>query len=158
MLPVNPKFNIGDTVYAAYANWDARQVKCPDCLGTAEWTVTAPSGESWQVRCNTCNKGWHSSGYIGSYDYLPEMRELTIGSVRIDTNDENPISYMCVETGVGSGTIHYEKTLFGSKELAMEYAIAMAKDSRARKIENDEKSRTRNKKERIYKSTKKVTK
>lgn len=49
------------------------------------------------------------------------MGLLTVGKVTATTDDSFPgenISYMCEETGVGSGSVYYEPNLFASREEA----------------------------------------
>jgi hypothetical protein len=58
--------------------------------------------------------------------YVAATRQLTIGSVRVDTEDEDPITYMANETGVGCGYIHNEKDLYETRELAIAAAEAEA--------------------------------
>ena len=153
MIP-QPKYNIGQTVYHAHANWSAKRMPCPDCLGSAQWSVTTPAGETFQVACNTCNEGWHSSGLINDYNYYPSVTAITIGSVRIDTNDENPISYMCVETGVGSGSIHDERYLFATRDEAMVCALKESTESMERRKAEQEKKLKQSKRKNIYKPKK----
>lgn len=118
-----PVFSIGDKVFKAYVRYEEVYKQCPDCLGSLVWSVAAPSGETFEVPCNTCIKGIRLlAGQIGHYEYTPFVEVLTIGSIRIDTSDsKNPIAYMCKENGVGSGTIHYEGTLFRFYDEAMSY-------------------------------------
>lgn len=151
---LNPKYEINQEVYGAHAYWLPDNVTCPDCLGTTNWSVTTPAGETFQVRCHTCNEGWYSSGKVRVYSYRPQVERLTIGSIRIDTNDEKPISYMCVETGVGSGTIHHEETLFPTYDEALAKAITLSDQYAKQKQEEEEKSRKRKKKEMVYKPKK----
>jgi hypothetical protein len=42
------KYEIGQRVFAARVSYTSTLVPCPDCLGSKEWTVTTPSGESWK--------------------------------------------------------------------------------------------------------------
>lgn len=119
---IQPKYNIGDTVWSGLSGWMETFIKCPDCLGEKLWQVTTPTGEQFEVPCNTCMRGYFCTGEIGIYSDAPIVQCLTVGSVRIDTADENPISYMCKETGVGSGQVHYEKNLFSSKDDATSHA------------------------------------
>jgi hypothetical protein len=47
--------------------------------------------------------------------------------VRIDTaqkqdEDYHPVSYMCLETGVGSGAVYYEHRMFDTEEAALAFA------------------------------------
>ncbi len=155
---MQPKYAIGDSVYGAHAAWLPDKVACPDCLGSAKWSVTTPAGETFEVRCHTCNEGWESSGKVRVYDWRPTVQALTIGSVRMDTNDENPISYMCKETGVGSGTIHHEKKLFLTYDEAWANAGELAKQYSLDTQEQQEKDRARKKKDMVYKPKKTVTK
>lgn len=153
MIPT-PEFKIGDAVYCASANWSARKIQCPDCLGTAKWEVKAPSGETWEVACNTCNKGWHSDGLIDDYGYHAHVKNLTIGSVRIDTASDRVIEYMCEETGIGSGTVYSQDALFTSEDIAKLAAEKLSERFALEKQEQDTRARQRNKKERIYKPKK----
>jgi hypothetical protein len=117
-LPV-PKFNIGQTIFYANVSWTSKDVQCPDCLGTKKWKVTLPSGEEFQHPCNTCRRGYYETGTIQEWGDFLEIKERTIGSIQIDTNSKDePIRYMCVETGVGSGSIYPEVCLFAIKEEA----------------------------------------
>ncbi len=83
---------------------------CPDCLGSGVWAWTSPVGKEGTVQCPRC-RGQKS---LGMHCNMPHVRELTIGSVRTDSAepDHKQISYMCEETGVGSGSVYYEGTLF----------------------------------------------
>jgi len=59
----------------------------------------------------------------------PSVSKLTIGSVRVDTSDERGTSYMCIETGVGSGSIYYESDLFSTHDEAMTVATLKAAEA-----------------------------
>ena len=54
------------------------------------------------------------------------LDRLTVGSIQIDTASRNghPVSYMCRETGVGSGQIYYENMLHPTEEEARSKAQA----------------------------------
>lgn len=132
-LHIQPKYSIGQVVYKAYATYEEILEQCPDCLGTKEWSVTTPAGETFEIPCNTCTEGWYSTGTIRVRKDAPKAESLTIGSIRINTQDEKPISYMCHETGVGSGGIHYEDTLFLSREEALKVATTQAAENAARR-------------------------
>jgi hypothetical protein len=132
-LPIQPKYSVGQTIYKAYALWEEMREQCPDCLGTKEWSVKTPRGETFEIPCNTCEEGWYSTGTIRVWKDAPKVESLTIGSILIDTRDEKPISYMCHETGVGSGSIHYEDTLFLIREEATRVATAQAAENAKRR-------------------------
>ena len=118
-MRITPKFDINDKVFGIHTEVVIKQHPCPDCLGKKEWTVTSPAGSEYKFDCPRC-----CASYLSNRDaslkypvHTPKVRHLTIGSVRTDSNDkERPVSYMCVETGVGSGTVHYEGTLFSNRE------------------------------------------
>lgn len=112
MIPT-PRYAIGQLVFAAELHKAPVEVTCPDCLGTREWSAASPAGETYRIECPRC------SGYAGDVSlsrkvwlWSVSVRPLTIGSVRMDTADEErPISYMCHETGVGSGRIWSESEI-----------------------------------------------
>ena len=113
-----PKYNIGDKVWLAYIESTMARHPCPDCLGTHKWAVKTPAGVDLTCECPRCSS--YPPRTVAGKEVSPltyrkwegHVRELTIGSVRIDTNDDNPVQYMCVQTGVGSGNIWYESKLF----------------------------------------------
>ncbi len=58
---------------------------------------------------------------------VASARTLTIGSVRIDTaarDYSEPVEYMCVETGIGSGSVYRESHLFETESAALVAAEA----------------------------------
>ena len=145
-----PKYKVGDVVYGATSYKKSIEVQCPDCLGKGVWCVKTPSGQESTIPCYTCERGFDGCpGKIIQYQESPRIEKLTIGSVRIDTNEEHPISYMCKETGVGSGTIHNEDKLFLDRVEALNFAtekakkIVRAENERQRKILELGKKRSR---------------
>ncbi len=96
--------------------------KCPDCFDSRKWAATSPAGVSYEFSCPRCSVSYHGNDEL-RLDYAQfteSVMKLTIGSVRIDTNDqEHPVSYMCRETGVGSGSVYYEGDLFPTHDEAM---------------------------------------
>lgn len=127
---IQPKYEIGDKVYAGYAHYLQKTRTCPDCLGSAEWPVTIPSGEDVVVPCKTCRRGYYSDGKEHYREWAPVVETLHIGSVRIDTADEtDPVEYMCEETGVGTGRLYKERELFSTREEAEAAAAKKVADS-----------------------------
>lgn len=132
-LPV-PKFYIGQKVWLASTETKSNKWPCPDCKDSREWTTTSPVGEQFKIECPRC------IGYsprdlpsLSRNIRTPYTSSLTIGSVRLDTaarNKDECISYMCHETGVGSGSIYYEgcgeRGLYGSLEEAQKAADRMS--------------------------------
>lgn len=125
-----PKYRKGQKVYYPWHDTAGAQHPCPDCNGTKKWTCTSPAGHTMEMDCPRCdrNGGYRDDLSLSYTKHTFGVHELTIGSIRINTefsHDEHPISYMCVETGVGSGRIYYEPNLHESREDAE--AIAAAK-------------------------------
>lgn len=132
-VPV-PRFAIGQKVWGATTRDAAEELGCPDCLGKKMWQVTSPAGTVGEVACPRC--GGH--GVLLLRSVRGEVRELTVGSVRIDTQErEDHVEYMCEETGIGSGTLHAERLLFLTREGAQVEAEMMSARGRARLEEGD---------------------
>jgi hypothetical protein len=129
MGAINTKYSIGDHVFKAWTTTVRKRHKCPDCLGVGKWSCRSPAGDEFSFGCPRCNTRYQSNDAL-SLDYsefAPCVEPLTVGSVRLDTNDDrHPVSYMCRETGVGSGTIHCEEDLFPTHAEAMTAAQAKA--------------------------------
>ena len=108
-MKISPKYEIGDKVWRAYTTVEHFQHDCPDCLGEKEWKAESPAGTKYTFPCPRCSSMYQSNSALSlKYrKFVPSTQLLTIGSVRLDTADkDHPVSYMCVETGVGSGSIH----------------------------------------------------
>lgn len=130
-----PKYHLGSVVYHPITEQVQQTLPCPDCLGKREWTAVSPAGETHTVACPRCTGQYAHSGN----DKLPSLRimrlvgavrRLTIGSIRINTHPsphgEEKVEYMATETGVGSGGIYRESTLFADESIALEVANARA--------------------------------
>jgi hypothetical protein len=152
-----PKFKIGDLVHAPRVGWGTKEVPCADCLGKKTWSVTTPAGETFEADCNTCSHGFYGSrGFTEEWGDHLKIELLTVGSVRIDTADEErPISYMCRETGVGSGSIYDEAHLFATREEAEVWGAGEVERVRAYRQAEHAAQNARNKKKSIRKPTKK---
>ncbi len=120
-LPV-PKFAIGQSVYRHQIDTVTDSYPCPDCLGEREWTVTTPTGTVLKTACQRCSNPYQTTyPSIRFSKYAASVRRLTIGSIRTDTapyRAHEAVSYMCHETGIGSGSVYYERDLFATEEEA----------------------------------------
>lgn len=126
---LTPKYSIGDIVYCISTFQAQKWHPCPDCKGARKWAAQSPAGAEFTFACPRCAGSYQSYRDISlSYTaHVSSVATLTIGSVRTDTADEKcPIDYMCVETGVGSGTIYDETGLFLIREDADKAAQALA--------------------------------
>jgi hypothetical protein len=80
--------NIGERVWVPFNEYRQVERQCPDCLGTARWHVTLPTGEQFDVECPRCYPG----GYSASTGIIREDWEYIVGVtqqeiVGIDTSD-----------------------------------------------------------------------
>ena len=146
-IPV-PKYRIGDTVWYPYSEVYSDFIDCSDCCGTAEWEAKLPNGEVLQIECSTCAGYLESSGTQRVMSCKHYASELTIGSVRIDTADRDGrlVSYMCKETGIGSGSIYYEDRIFSNKESALKMAKFEAHEKLTRLQGKEDERRAKEKK------------
>lgn len=122
-MEIKARFGKGDMVFAADSEYSENWLSCPDCLGTLKWLVVFADDDSVEVPCQTCKSGWNPpNGKIKTQIWKPKVSRYTVGSVRFNDTDKKPFSYMCEETGVGSGRIYYDEDLFTEEEPAMERA------------------------------------
>jgi len=131
---MDARFKIGQTVWTAEAVDKAVYVECPDCKGSQKWIATSPVGENFEFPCPRCTR--HDVWKLANHTSVATTRKLTIGSVRIDTADrDSPVSYMCHETGVGSGTVWRETRLAATEEEATVLGRAAVADREKWRIE-----------------------
>lgn len=137
-----PRFAIGQIVYVGTAEARTEALPCPDCSGTHLWKALSPAGAEYDVACPRCGG---LSRYLPRLSYttwVPNVRQLTIGSIRIDTAARNCdyVAYMCYETGIGSGTIWYEKHFTDTEDAAISVAAAEAavNNAKERSVQEDQ--------------------
>lgn len=123
------KYKKGDQVYFGGCEYSAKNLPCPDCLGTLVWTVIFANGDVQEIDCQTCKKDYKPSGVVAVNQNRPVVNKYTIGSVRYNDTDKEPFSYMCNETGVGSGRVYYQNELFETYEEAMIFAKNKSEES-----------------------------
>ncbi|MBN7804864.1 hypothetical protein JZX86_05735 [Agrobacterium rosae] len=130
MAGIQTKFAIGDVVYHASTRLDAKQHPCPDCKGERKWKAISPAGSEYDFSCPRCCSSFHGNSDLSlRYQaFSPAVSKLTIGSIRVDTADERGNSYMCVETGVGSGNVYYERDMFSTEDEALTVAKLKASE------------------------------
>lgn len=125
-----PKYRIGDAVWAARCEREKTVLPCPDCLGSKKWELRTPAGAVIEVGCQRCAGDYLNNEKLSlvRWRFAPSAQRLTIGSVRLDTANSygDKIEYMCVETGVGSGSIYGETKLFATEQDAIAAATISA--------------------------------
>lgn len=133
MTVIETKYSVGDTVWLAATTTTQKQHNCPDCLGSRKWEAKSPAGDDFTFSCPRCTANYsaHDELSLTYTAHAPRVERLTIGSVRVNTADtergDEPVSYMCRETGVGSGTVYRQSQLFPSKDEAEKSAALLAK-------------------------------
>lgn len=131
MATIETLFSVGDVVWFAGTTTETRQHKCPDCDGTKQWKAESPAGDTFTFACPRCSTSYSSFDEL-SITYTAHTaapRRLTIGSVRHDSapfSSSAATTYMCVETGVGGGSVYDENRLFLTEAEARECAESIA--------------------------------
>ena len=134
MAVFETKYSVGDVVYFATTTPERKQHPCPDCLGEKTWKVTSPAGGEYNIACPRCSTRFMSDGGL-SLDYtahVPRIERRTIGSVQYNSAPsawDSGARYMCIETGVGSGSVYDEARLFPTEEQAFQKATALAEEA-----------------------------
>lgn len=132
MATLTTKFDMGQTVWHAHTATETRQHTCPDCLGTKSWHCISPAGGEFSVACPRCSASYRSDDALRlEYSvYAPRATRLTIGKITASTATGDDwdagTKYMCVETGIGGGSLYREDVLFETEEQAMAAAKEMA--------------------------------
>lgn len=128
MAVIETKYSIGDRVFFATTRMERRQHPCPDCLGTKKWQAQSPAGQAYEFACPRCTATYQGERELslGYTMHTPYTRALTIGSVRFNDHGDSGPSYMCVETGIGSGNVYRENDLFPDQSIAEAAAAAKA--------------------------------
>lgn len=132
-MKLETKFSCGDTVYRGYVADGRKKIPCKECGGRGRLKL---EGKDYTVSCPPCN------GSGGSYEWegRPVAEAMTIGQVRVEftqsAGDPDSMfdnykpqsaykeSYMCIETGVGSGNVWDVERLFLTMEEAKAHAAA----------------------------------
>lgn len=128
MATLITKFDIGDIVWHAVTVTEKRQHTCPDCLGSRNWKAVSPSGGEFDVPCPRCTVNYQSDQSLSlAYTVMaPSARRLTVGQIKASTATGDDYdagnSYMCLETGIGSGSIYREHDLFATEAEALSAA------------------------------------
>ncbi len=132
------KYKVGDVVYVVTSQSERRTHPCPDCLGTKKWHVTTPAGTKMTTPCQRCCVGHSSSRERHlNLEYTIKKfttRMLTIGQLRPESWSGDTHSYMCRETGIGSGNVYRESDLFADLEVAERAAAFKASEAEAVRI------------------------
>lgn len=153
-MHIETKFSNGDRVFWATTRTAYKKLPCAECNETGRLAI---QGKTMTVDCYEC----YGKGYFDTWSEIePDAREMTIGRVEVRIADspgvagsdfdnykpksEREEQYMCVETGVGSGSIYHVGDLFATEAEALDRAVwkvVEAKKYRAEEAEREEKRR-----------------
>jgi hypothetical protein len=128
MAVLTTKFSMGETVFHAWTTTTRKRHPCPDCLDQRKWKATSPAGREYEMACPRCGSDYMSDRDL-SLDYsqfVGTVTVLTIGQIRAAIGGDEKTQYMCVETGIGSGSLYYEDSLFPTQEAAQVAADQLA--------------------------------
>lgn len=140
-MHIETKFSNGDVVYHAYVGTMHVQIPCEGCDGSGRLGIV---GRDMTVRCPDC----YGTGNHGRSEAAPAAQKLTIGRVGVEITDSpgtadhrgeifsqdgngftnySPIQkreelYMCIETGIGCGSVYPVEDLFSTEQEALERA------------------------------------
>lgn len=131
MATLTTKYSVGDTVYWAGTVSTRKQHPCPDCKGARKWKAVSPAGSEYEFSCPRCSAQYNSDRDLTlDYSaYVPLVNKLTVGSIQVNTapgSYDTGNRYMCLETGVGSGSVYDEDRLFETDDEAMQAAQGLA--------------------------------
>lgn len=135
MATLTTKFDMGDVVWHAFTGTEKRQHPCPDCADTRKWKAVSPAGSEFEVPCPRCTASYQSDKSLNlAYTVLaPRARRLTVGQIKASTATGDDYdagnSYMCLETGIGSGDVYRENDLFSTETEAMAAAQIKADET-----------------------------
>ena len=124
MAVLKSKYNLKQSVYSVHVSSEMEQHPCPDCDGSGYWKI---EGKDKHIPCDTCNKSWNTGrlGVILKHKKIYIIEYLTIGQIRIQSGYDPEVRYMCEETGLGSGSLWLENTLFPTREEAVKIGEEM---------------------------------
>ena len=131
MAVIETKYSVGDVVYFAGTTTERKRHPCPDCKGERVWKTVSPAGQEYEFGCPRCSTRYMHDREL-SLDYtahVPTATRMTIGSVQFNSargSWDSGARYMCVESGIGSGTVYDERCLFTDEANAIACATAKA--------------------------------
>lgn len=135
-LPI-PAFKIGQEVWAPGTAFAGEKVDCRDCLGSGRWKATTPAGDEYELECLGCD----GCGYLTKRKYVANPSKFTVGKITTSTHadswHESRTTYMCFETGIGTGRIYDEAKLFLHEAGATEASEKIAAEQNKGLDEND---------------------
>lgn len=132
-MHIETKFSNGDKVFYATTHSAYKALPCTECNETGRLQI---QGKAMTVACQECSGRGHRPSYS---EIVAHAEPLTIGRVGVEITDspglegesmfsnygpqqERREHYMCLETGVGSGSVYNAEDLFATEAEALERA------------------------------------
>lgn len=123
-MKITTKYDLGDVVYYLSTETIARKKPCQSCGDRGR--IEMPSTKRGWVTCPDCGGYSRQGEVVDSVTAYTVKGPLTIGQARgVVGGGLSETTYMCAETGIGSGTVYTEEHLFTSPDWA---AVAAAKE------------------------------
>lgn len=125
---VQTKFALGEYVWKAWNGTESYWQPCDFCAATGQ--IASADGNTIR-QCPECygrrgSKEWRERRWLVD-------RRLQVGEIRLAVNaDTFEERYMCVETGIGSGTLHNADHLFETEDEAQAYCDERNAEERER--------------------------
>jgi hypothetical protein len=134
-------YRVGDRVWMHHAETREVKLTCPVCAGNRIVTLILGSGESVELPCDYCGKGFEGPrGVVTEWEYSRGAEQLTIHEVRsIMTEKGEEVEYRLTDNRVGR-----DGEMFASRreaEVDCERVcteIALAERTRAEYIKKDQ--------------------
>jgi hypothetical protein len=118
-MNIEVKYNFNDWVYPIFLRREEKWIPCKSCNATGE--ITLLDGEV--VDCPKCygrkgEKEWLPQKWMINEDLYGQIKNIRTELYNNKKYGNSEIRYMITSTGIGSGTLWYEKDLFLTKEEA----------------------------------------
>lgn len=131
-MKIETKFSINDTVWHIWKERKQEWESCPACSGSGQITLADEKNRLCPECYGRCGKTVHLElEWVVTGSLTIGQVQVTIKNIESDGDfsnigshkegaDEYKCQYMAYETGIGSGTCHYEELLFATEAEAQE--------------------------------------
>lgn len=132
-MKIETRFSIGDKIYTVDTvkfTYPTKNVKCDICDSTGKVFI-----KNQEFVCPKCRGKKETNHDICRRRYpTPSMFSKRVGYIRIEIKDNGEkISYMCKETGIGTGILYDESMCFATHEEVINFV-----ETENKKFEEDE--------------------
>lgn len=137
-------YGLGDVVWCLRSYVARDRQECQTCAGSGRITLVDAAGEpipvaafSGSSHCPLCNGNGRL--WLDTERHEATITRLTIGQVRaaLTSGLGTEVSYMAEETGVGTGSVYYERELHPSRDAAIDAFFAAHPTGVLRSVDED---------------------